>query len=237
MRIEVFCVVALDLHKKLSVLPHIPPLFLDFCTTHGTVHRYAPKQFIYLSGDEPQKLFILLKGSVQLILANEFVEKIYRVLKAPTIFPEVVLDGKPYVHSAYVIQESEVLALELKSVQAVLAQNPELYQFFFKLLALDYRRANRQIRNLALGDARVRIGSKLYSLAHAHGRHTREGIEITIALSTTELAGMCGLARESASRILSELKDLNIIKADKKTIVILNLDELRAWIYKRAQRK
>jgi len=227
-----------DLQTKLkSVFNNVPAHFLDFCVSHGTFHQYSAKQFIYLAGDDPSKMYLLLKGSVQLILANEFIEKIYRILRAPAIFPEVVLDGKTHIHSAFVVEQTEVLALETKSVEAFLTKSPETYKFFFNALALDYRRANRQIRNLSLGDARVRLGAKLYALAHAHGIHTSEGIELTLPVSTTELAGMCGLARESASRILTELKDLQIIQTNKKTIVITNLENLRAWIYKRAQKK
>ncbi len=108
--------------------------------------------------------------------------------------------------------------------------------FFYKILALDLRRSYRQIRNLSIGDARLRLGAKLYALAHVHGQSTSEGILIKIPLSATELASMCSLARESVSRILSELKDTHLIEVEKKSITVCDPKKLRLWIHERSAR-
>jgi len=214
----------------------MPPEFSDFCLSHGRIRHYSPKQYLYFSGEESNTVFILLDGRIQLYLMGEFHEKILRVLSTPVFFPEVILDGKPYPHAALCIEETEVLALDRQNFLHFLENNSSIFVTFFNELALDLRRSYRQIKNLSLGDARLRLGSKLFSLAHVHGHTTTSGVIINIPLSVTELAGMCSLARESVSRILGELKDLGIIKIEKKMITILDLNHLRQWIHERAAR-
>ena len=211
----------------------MPPEFINFCLANGRFRHCAPKQYLYFSEDEGDAVYFLISGRIDLYLMSEFSEKITRVLSPPTFFPEIVLDGKSYPHAALCMEETEVLALDRKVFMGYLESNPSLLWIFYRELALDLRRSYRQIRNLSLGNARVRLGAKLFALAHVHGLPSAKGVLITIPLSATELAGMCSLARESVSRILGELKKLNILEIDKKRITVLDVEHLRQWIHKR----
>lgn len=211
----------------------LPLSFWELCQLHCRVHRYSAKQYLFFSGDEAGSIFLLLKGRVELLLTSEFTEKIFRVIQAPNIFPEITLDGKTYPYAALAVENSEVMVLNRKILLSYLKENPQALMPFYQSMALDLRRAFRQIKNVALGDARSRLGAKLFALAHAHGQAVEDGILISIPLSTTELAGMCSLARESVSRILGELKELEIIEVERKKIKILNKEKLRNWIHER----
>ncbi|MCB8816322.1 Crp/Fnr family transcriptional regulator [Desulfosporosinus shakirovi] len=212
------------------------PDFIHFCLTHGRIRRYASKQYLYFSGDEGNTVYFLISGRIRLYLMGEYTEKIIRVLNPPVFFPEIILDGKPYPHAALCIEETEVLAIDRLTFMRFMENNPSLLWIFYCELALDLRRSYRQIRNLSLGDARLRLGAKLFALAHVHGQQVKNGVTITIPLSATELAGMCSLARESVSRILAELKEATIIEIKKKVITVLDMENLRIWIHERAAR-
>jgi len=213
---------------------NMPSEFIDFCLAHGRIRHYAPKQYLYFSGDEGNAVYFLITGRIRLSLMGEFSEKIIRVLSPPNFFPEVVLDGKPYPHAALCIEETEVLAIDRHTFTSFIEGNPSVLWVFYNGLALDLRRSYRQIRNLSLGDARLRLGAKIFALAYVHGKPSLNGVLITVPLSATELAGMCSLARESVSRILGELKELKIIEIEKKTITVPDLKNLRSWIHERA---
>lgn len=221
-------------HKLFS--GNMPPEFIDFCLAHGRIRHYAPKQYLYFSGEEGNTVYFLVTGRIRLCLMGEFSEKIIRVLSSPVFFPEVILDGKSYPHAALCIEETEVLAIDRQTLTRYIENNPAILWIFYRELALDLRRSYRQLRNLSLGDARLRLGAKLFALAHVHGLPSLNGILITIPLSATELAGMCSLARESVSRILGELKDIKVIEIEKKYITVLDLEDLRRWIHERASR-
>lgn len=213
---------------------NMTPELINFCLTHGRLRRYAPKQYLYFSGDEGNTVYFLISGRIRLYLMGEFTEKIIRILNPPVFFPEIVFDGKPYPHAALCIEETEVLAIDRQTFMRFMESNPSILWIFYRELALDLRRSYRQIRNLSLGDARLRLGAKLFALAHVHGLKTKNGVLITVPLSATELAGMCSLARESVSRILAELKELKIIEINKKNITVLETKKLSLWIHERA---
>jgi len=222
-----------ELFKKNSLWQDLPEDFWEYCSAHGRVRHYAAKQFLFFSGDEGNLVYFLLQGRVQILLTSEFTEKIFRVLQAPAFFPETVLDGKNYPYAVIASEASEVFVLERKLLLRYLQQNPQALWSFFQSMSLDLRRAYRQIKNVALGDARSRLGAKIFALAHVHGQETPNGVRLTIPLSATELAGMCSLARESVSRILSELKELGILHIDKKQITVKSLDSLQRWVHER----
>lgn len=222
-----------DLFKESAIWSELPESFWAFCLAHGRVRHYAAKQFLFFSGEEGNLTFFLLQGRVQILLMSEFTEKIFRVLQAPAFFPETILDGKNYPYAAMATEASEVFVLDRKSLQLYLQSNPEALWTFYQSMALDLRRAYRQIKNVALGDARSRVGAKLFALAHVHGQPVKDGVLIAVPLSATDLAGMCSLARESVSRILGELKDLGILQMEKKQIRVKSIERLRHWVHER----
>ncbi len=229
-----------EIRQVLTTIPgwkQLPQEFFDFCLTRSRWRHYAAKQYLYFSGDDPTSLFILLNGRIQLILTGEFNEKILRVLRPPTLFPEVALDGKPYPHAALALEATDVLSLDREALRQYLGAHPALLWPFMQALATDLRRSYRQIKNLSLGDARLRLGAKLFALAHAHGIPAKNGFLIGIPLSATELAGMCSLARESVSRILGELRQADLIDMEKKNITVRNVEGLRRWIHERESLK
>jgi CRP-like cAMP-binding protein len=219
---------------KFEPFTSLPSNFFDLCITHGRIRHYSPKQYLYFAGDEGTTVYFLLSGRIRLYLMGEFTEKIIRVLSPPIFFPEVVLDGRPYPHAALCIEETEVLALSRETLMRFIESNPSVLWVFYKILALDLRRSYRQIRNLSIGDARLRLGAKLYALAHVHGEPTTQGVLIKVPLSATELAGMCSLARESVSRILGELRDNHLIAIEKKNITVSDPKKLSLWIHERS---
>ena len=154
---------------------NMPSEFIDFCLAHGRIRHYAPKQYLYFSGDEGNTVYFLVTGRIRLSLMAEFSEKIIRVLSPPNFFPEVVLDGKPYPHAALCIEESEVLAIDRHTFVRFIESNPSVLWVFYNGLALDLRRSYRQIKNLSLGDARLRLGAKIFSLAYVHGKPSLNG--------------------------------------------------------------
>lgn len=222
-----------EIYKKNALWGELPESFWEFCTSHGRVRHYAAKQFLFFSGEASNSTFFLLQGGVQILLMSEFTEKIFRVLQAPSFFPEVILDGKDYPYAVITTEASEVFVLDKKILMGYLKDNPEVLWVFYQCMALDLRRAYRQIKNVALGDARSRVGAKLFALAHVHGQSVHEGVLISIPLSATNLAGMCSLARESVSRILGELKDLEILQMEKKQITVKSIEKLKSWVHER----
>lgn len=64
-------------------------------------------------------------------------------------------------------------------------------------------------------------------LTNTYGVETEEGIRLNIDLTNNELANFGGTTREGVNRIISELKQKNVIETNGKKITIKNIDYLK----------
>ena len=85
------------------------------------------------------------------------------------------------------------------------------------------------IEELSFTTVRARLISVLVRLAKA-GKKTPKGIEIQLPPSNQELASQIGTVRELVSRNLSRLQDEELIQMDAKTVIIPDLQRLKAEI-------
>ena len=73
-----------------------------------------------------------------------------------------------------------------------------------------------------------RLAATLVDLAVRHGRTTAQGIEIAIALSQDEMAGMIGASRDSVSRALTSMRSRGLVETGRRLITVRDLKGLRA---------
>jgi CRP/FNR family transcriptional regulator len=60
------------------------------------------------------------------------------------------------------------------------------------------------------------------------GKHTRDGIEVTLPASNQELASQIGTVRELVSRNLSRLQAEGVVRIDGRSVLIRDLKSLEA---------
>jgi CRP-like cAMP-binding protein len=95
-------------------------------------------------------------------------------------------------------------------------------------LATDRQRStDRRRLEWAALTVRERLAVLLLELLRTHGKHTDEGIELTIGLSQQEFAGSVGSSREAVARLLKDLRDRKVVITDRRRIVVLRPDVLR----------
>lgn len=193
------------------------------------MRKFPRKFYLFYEGEPGDTLFIIKEGKVKLILTHEDQEKIVQVVNEGRLFPETALDGGTYPVTCETIEETLVYAMRSKDFKAFLAEYPE-----FMLKVLEYtckkiRRTFRQIRNLAMKNARERLASKIYSLSVQFGKKSEEGCKITIPLTIEDVAKMIGTTRETANRILLEFKKDKIIKFESHFITLIDEGKLKVW--------
>jgi CRP/FNR family transcriptional regulator, cyclic AMP receptor protein len=85
----------------------------------------------------------------------------------------------------------------------------------------------RQVDSALVGSSQ-RLAALLVDLAVRHGRETVDGVEIAIALSQDEIAGMIGSSRDSVIRALASMRSRGLVDTGRRSITVRNLDALRA---------
>lgn len=180
--------------------------------------RISARRILFYEGDPVTALYCIEHGRIRMSVALEDGEECtINILGDGEFFPHAgLLKGGTYPATASTMVDTEV-ALAFRDDLADLARRePEIA---FHLLMEMGRRVEilqGRVRELTQRDLRVRVLCTLMRLATMHQMNEEDAprpdeVDLNFHLTHEELAQMAGGARESVSRILSELRREGII--------------------------
>jgi CRP-like cAMP-binding protein len=109
-------------------------------------------------------------------------------------------------------------------------KNPSISLHIIRTLIDRLIQADRQIKNLALGNSRAKIADILLQLSSEFGGEGEDSAKVGVRLTHQELADLAGLARETTTKLLNEfVKDEAILLKDRE-IEIVDKNKLQQWV-------
>lgn len=187
-----------------------------------------PKHTVIHAGDRPQSLYLILEGSVSVILEDpEGREMVLDYLNPGEFFGEICLFPEQALRSAIVRTRGPTLVAELDyaAFRKLVAEFPECMFEIAGQLARRLRETGQRVANLAFLDVAGRLAHTLQDLArkpdaqpHPNGRVVR--------ISRMELACHVGCSREMAGRALKKLREDGLVRPQGRNILILGTSEL-----------
>lgn len=179
--------------------------------------RLKKGQILFSEGDPGTAVYFLKSGRIKLYKEDrEGREHILHYVEPGDIFAEVVLFSKrPYPATAEVLEPAEVLVIPNPEMESLLKRRGEIAVNLIKVLLYRLDLANQKIKELALKDSLARVCSVLLRYGPV------------INLSQQEIASLAGVSRETASRIINEFKRIGVIRAEGRSIEIINYDRLK----------
>jgi len=181
---------------------------------------------IFSAGDRGDTVFIVVNGRIKLSTAAENgKEVIVDLLKAGDILGETALvENGVRQLSAEALEESTLLAIRREDFEGLMRQWPALAMAVTKILA--QRLLSQQILLQRLVSKSVSSRLALLLLDEL----SKQGSETTLRLDLThqEIAQLIGTSRETVTALLSRFQGLGIIKHERRTITIYDMDMLNA---------
>lgn len=212
------------------------PLFasLDNDQLAGLRKDMARRQFqhgeaIFQRGDPGQMLYLIESGKVRIFLQDVEGQETSVIVYGPgDIFGELaVIDGLPRSANAEAMENTVVYTLTRDSFREHMRNMPQLALNFLKALSVRMRYNTQQVESLTLHDVSSRLARKLLELAQQYGTLGPEGVQINLALTQSDLAGLVGTTRESINKTMGTLRRLGYIVTKHNHITIVDLDALR----------
>jgi CRP/FNR family transcriptional regulator, cyclic AMP receptor protein len=195
--------------------------------------KFRPKkvkkeEMILMIEDTGNSFYVIKSGKVKIsAISKEGREIIFSTLGAGDFFGEMsLLDGKKRSANVAAIENTELYVLRREDFIATMEKNPVIATKIMAELAKRIRRADQQIKSLALLDVYGRVAGTLMRLAEDHGKKLPEGVLIEDRPSHQEIANMAGTSRETVTRVLGDLKQRGLIDIDDKKIMILHENRL-----------
>jgi len=194
------------------------------------VSRYYEKgKMILLEESQGETFFIIKRGAVKVTRqSDDGREVILAILGESDFFGEMsLLDGEGRSANIVSNENAEVLTLSRSDFLDCLETYPKIAIALLEELAIRLRKSDQHIESLSLSDSEHRIAITLIRFAQELGTIRKGEVTIKNLPFQQDIANMAGTSRETVSRTIKLLEEKNLVKKDKKDLVIYNFDEFR----------
>lgn len=194
---------------------------LDELADLAIERSFAPNEFIFWDGDAPEWFYIVTEGKVKILKYSSSGREFIIAFFGPgETFGEVaVFENKPYPASAQAVVKTKVVRIKREDFLSFLLNRPQVALKIISVLAGRLRDAQSRLRDLAGERVEQRLASVLLMLSAKLG--------LTLPFTRQEIADMAGTTIETAIRVLSHLKDREIIRSVRGKVIILDEEKLR----------
>lgn len=186
---------------------------------------YKPKSVIVNEGELSDSLFLILDGSVSVMVEDDN-DKDHKMvvayLNAGDFFGEMSLFAEePEMRSAVIVArtQSEIAEISYERFHQVRGQFPDILYAISRQMSARLRRTTRKLKDLAFVDVSGRVAHTLLDLSQQPDAMTHpEGMQIKV--TRQELGKIAGCSREMAGRVLKSLEEEGLVAVAGKTMVV-----------------
>lgn len=206
--------------QLLQAIPNVEE-FLRFCE----IRDYPNRTTILREGESSDKLYLILDGSVSVMVEDEADEDhkmVVSYLNLGDFFGEMGLfDSEAEARSAEVVtrEASKIAEISYERFMKIKGQLPDILFGIAAQMSARLRKTTYKLKNLAFVDVSGRIAHTLMDLSKQPDAMTHpDGMQIKI--TRQELGKIAGCSREMAGRVLKALEEEGLVSVAGKTIVV-----------------
>ncbi len=187
------------------------------------IRQIKKKQILYYNGDQPQGIYLVLRGSIKTIkLAEDGRELITGLYQTDNYLGiHALLLDEEFNETAEAAEDAAICMLPREEVINLLNLYPEIGKQFIRILSNNMREKEDQLLELAYLSVRKRLARVLVRLNKQAATGSNQ-----VKISREELASMAGIATETVSRTLTDFKDEGLIEKKGSEIKLLELNRL-----------
>jgi CRP/FNR family transcriptional regulator len=184
---------------------------------------------LYQQGDPPSALFVLQAGRIKLYRQSRDKCQILALpVPGDSLGAESLPTGAPSPYSATTLTPVTAVVLPPDILQGLLDEHPDFQEVFLRLITERLKQFVTLVHDLAFRDVTSRLAMVLLARAEVEGQPHDEGILLDRLLSQQEFADMVGTAREVVYRTFKRFEEEGLVRLTRHTILIRDLDTLRA---------
>jgi CRP-like cAMP-binding protein len=222
--------------KNFTVFTEVSEKRLAAMAKETFTSEYERHAYVWNEGDASRYLYLIVSGRVKLIKHSETGKDVIIEIFGPrdAIGEMSLLVGGAYTTAAVCLSPVEMLCVPRQQILDVLGTVPGMALRSLRGMARRQRMLMQKIKELAAGGVEYRIAHLLLKLADRIGEESDE-VEITIpiVLSRQDIADLVGTTVETAIRVMSRWRKMDIVTNDKRGIIIRDretLEDLAAGI-------
>ncbi|PAU93228.1 hypothetical protein CK503_12450 [Aliifodinibius salipaludis] len=217
--------------EKLSMVPFFTDLDEGKLTAinqqFSAAHHHADET-IYHQDERATMLRVVVHGAVKLVRHTmDGKDVLLDMLQPGDYFGNFSTTGKAiYSETARAQTDVCILSIRMSNFRSLLNDYPEVAVAVLDITADRLQSSREKIRHLTTLTVKKRIAHILVMLSEKFGEQNAYGLLLQLPLSRKDLADMVGTSSETASRIMSDFQDQDIIKTGRQWVAISDINRL-----------
>jgi CRP/FNR family cyclic AMP-dependent transcriptional regulator len=188
--------------------------------------RLKAGERLFAIGDPGDGCFLLEQGLLKATVASPLgEERIIAILGPGAIVGELsMIDGLPQPLSVVAMRDCALRFVSRGAFQQRMNTNSETHQLLMATLATRLRDVYEDLAATTFLTAKARVARALLKLAECIGQPSSQGhIVFQDRITLADLAAMAGVARENASRVLSEWRRRKFVTGSSRRFSLNNV--------------
>jgi CRP/FNR family transcriptional regulator, cyclic AMP receptor protein len=194
------------------------------------VVRHFERGATLMHQDEvPGRVVVIERGHAKVTTLSDDGREIVLAFRGPgELFGELsALGGEPRSATVRALEPVDALAMAAAEFDGFLEDHPRVALVILRVVIGRLREADRQQFEFAAYQTLGRVARRLVELAERFGEPCDDGIRISLSISQEELAGWAGASRESTSKALHDLREMELIETERRHITVRSVEQLR----------
>ncbi|AKS38977.1 Crp/Fnr family transcriptional regulator [Anoxybacillus gonensis] len=215
--------------KMISLFSQLSDEELEALVHIATVRTYKPKMLVFMQGEPLDRVFFIARGTVKIYKTDvSGKEQIVSILQEGDMFPHTGFFRRgSYPAHAEMMEETTLIVIPIEQFEQTLICYPQLCIKLFRIMGEKIIELQTRLEELAFHNTAEQLARLFIRLATTNGVYMNGRYRLKTLLTTRELANMIGAARETVSRVLSQLKQQGIITTDDDGYYMIDVDALQ----------
>ena len=206
----------------------LPENLIPLLRTSGKAGIYSPKAKIFTQQEIASGFYIISRGRVRVFtITADGHERTIEILEVGRVFGESsFLSNTCRTVNVEAVITSEIIKFSTEELIALCIKSEELIKFLFQHMADTCNYLTEQLIQSTYYDSTQKVVA--YLLNESANRH-----QSVLPYSHEELAASIGLNRVTVSRVISNLKNQQLIKTNYRTIEVSDALRLKKLLSKK----
>ena len=185
---------------------------------------------IYFSSSDVPRIFLLKKGSIKIVeIDADGNETIKDIIQKGDLFGELTLenDVNSNEYAKALTDEVAICSFLMSDFENLMLQNPNLALTYTKFVGLKMKRIKNNYSNLMSKDAKTRLFTFIKEWADREGKKDGNKVVLENYLTQADIAQIIGTSRQTATQLLNEMEEKQLIFYSRKEIMIDDVTKLQ----------
>ncbi|WP_430809710.1 MULTISPECIES: Crp/Fnr family transcriptional regulator [unclassified Carboxylicivirga] len=191
---------------------------------------YKSGEVVYEQDTQMKHAYFVSKGLLKIYrVGSRGEQQIVRLIKTGDLFGfHSLLGDEPEVTACESLTDSEVCLIPGEAFKKSISMNKDLADLLIKKTCDELKHSYNSLVELSQRTVRGRLANLLLKLQDLF--HTAANEPIPLVISRLDMARWIGTSKESVSRLITEFKNDEIIRFDRRELIIMNKEKLERII-------